>query len=163
MGDGGTRARRWSVRHVEFIHDPLSSYTLTSIASFRQFASPIHIITCSLGGKVTCLRMNADADHSSRTLDEIWTFDTSNILKVNSMKVSSTSEDRYWIVIGGLDRAGRGIAETHQLPLLPSWCVIQYLRATPSFDGHLPSRCCNSFHLWCLSLCMCLRCVRRSP
>lgn len=110
------------------------------MAPFRQFASPIHIITCSLGGKVTCLRMSADAEHSSRILDEIWTFDTSSILKVNSMKFGSTPEDGHCIVIGGLDRAGRGIAEIYQPPLLPSWCVIQYLRSLPSFDGHLPAQ-----------------------
>lgn len=116
--------------HVIVIQDQWSHRMLTLVPPFRLFTSSSHIVTCSLGGKLTGLRISADGENPSRTVEEIWAFDSANILKVNSLKVGSTSADSSWIVIGGLNRIGRGIAEIYRLPPLPSWCVIRHVSPT---------------------------------
>lgn len=81
---------------------------LTSFISSRQFVEDL-IITCSLGGKVSSLRRGADGVYST---DALWTFETTKVKKVNSMRAMAINEDReVRVVVGGIQTNSKGAFE----------------------------------------------------
>lgn len=77
---------------------------------FSVFQSNDVLLTVSLAGKLSKHRLAIESD-GTRTLNTIWTNNTSKVLKTNTLKVSSSSNGYSWIVVGGVGEGGRGFIE----------------------------------------------------
>lgn len=91
---------------IRVMHHIISFLTTVLLSQFVEDL----IITCSLGGKVVALRQDSRSDGSD-LLNELWTFDTSQIKKVNTLKVSVGSNKQLGIVVGGIKQNRKGCFE----------------------------------------------------
>ncbi|KAF8319287.1 WD40 repeat-like protein [Clavulina sp. PMI_390] len=80
-----------------------------------EFITDDILLSCSLAGHLSCFRLQNNIAAGSPTCEEIWSIDVTQVLKVNSVKVYVPPNEDSWIIVGGLDRAGKGCAEVYKL------------------------------------------------